>query len=162
MSQTIVDFNTKNTLNSWQIVNDDVMGGFSTSNLDYHEDKYAIFSGSVSLKNNGGFASMRKKVTGVNLYNKTNIILKVKGDGKNYQLRIKKNRFDYYSYVYSFPTSGDWELISVDLASMYPSFRGQRLNYNNFSAKQIQQISILIANDKEEEFNLIIDEIFIR
>ena len=162
MSQTIVDFNTKNTLNSWQIVNDDVMGGFSTSNLDYHEDKHAIFSGSVSLKNNGGFASIRKKVTGVNLYNKTNIILKVKGDGKNYQLRIKKNRFDYYSYVYSFPTSGDWELISVDLASMYPSFRGQRLNYNNFSAKQIQQISILIANDKEEEFNLIIDEIFIQ
>ncbi|MAR20748.1 MAG: CIA30 family protein, partial [Flavobacteriales bacterium] len=71
-------------------------------------------------------------------------------------------RFDYYSYVYSFPTSGNWESVSVDLTSMYPSFRGQRLNFSNFSAKQIQQISILIANDKEEEFNLIIDEICIQ
>ena len=45
---------------------------------------------------------------------------------------------------------------------MYPSFRGQRLNFSNFSDKQIQQISILISNDKEEEFNLIIDEICIQ
>ena len=45
---------------------------------------------------------------------------------------------------------------------MYPSFRGQRLDFSNFSAKQIQQISILIANNKEEQFNLIIDEICIQ
>lgn len=160
--QCILNFDSKQSVSKWKTINDDVMGGVSTSGIAYNNNDYAIFSGNVSLKNNGGFASIRRQLSGVNLYNKKSIVLRVKGDGKNYQLRIKKNRFDYYSYVYSFPTSGNWESVSVDLASMYPSFRGQRLNFSNFSAKQIQQISILIANDKEEEFNLIIDEICIQ
>ena len=160
--QCILNFDSKQSVSKWKTINDDVMGGVSTSEVTYNNNDYAIFSGNVSLENNGGFASIRRQLSGVNLYNKKSIVLKVKGDGKNYQLRIKKNRFDYYSYVYSFPTSGNWESVSVELASMYPSFRGQRLNFSNFSDKQIQQISILIANDKEEEFNLIIDEICIQ
>ena len=160
--QCILNFDSKQSVSKWKTINDDVMGGFSTSGLAYNNNDYAIFSGNVSLENNGGFASIRRQLSGVNLYNKKSIVLKVKGDGKNYQLRIKKNRFDYYSYVYSFPTSGNWESVSVELASMYPSFRGQRLDFSNFSAKQIQQISILIANNKEEQFNLIIDEICIQ
>ena len=160
--QCILNFDSKQSVNKWKTINDDVMGGVSTSDIKYINNDYAIFSGNISLENNGGFASIRRQLSGVNLYNKKSIVLRIKGDGKKYQLRIKKNRFDYYSYVYSFPTSGNWESVSVELASMYPSFRGQRLDFSNFSAKQIQQISILIANNKEEQFNLIIDEICIQ
>ncbi len=159
--QCILNFDSKQSVSKWKTINDDVMGGVSTSVITYNNE-YAVFSGNISLKNNGGFASIRRQLSGINLYNKKSIVLRVKGDGKNYQLRIKKNRFDYYSYVYSFPTSGTWESVSVELASMYPSFRGQRLDFSNFSAKQIQQISILIANNQEEQFNLIIDEICIQ
>jgi NADH dehydrogenase [ubiquinone] 1 alpha subcomplex assembly factor 1 len=45
---------------------------------------------------------------------------------------------------------------------MYPSFRGTRLNMENFSQKAIEQISILIGNKKNENFKLIIDSILLK
>ena len=46
-------------LKNWNIVNDDVMGGISKSYLALNDENNLIFSGNVSLKNNGGFASTR-------------------------------------------------------------------------------------------------------
>ena len=43
----------------WTIVNDGVMGGLSSSEIIETEEKTLIFSGLVSLENNGGFASVR-------------------------------------------------------------------------------------------------------
>ena len=53
--------NTSNNigLENWRIVNDDVMGGISTSELYLNDDKNLIFNGNLSLENNGGFASSR-------------------------------------------------------------------------------------------------------
>ena len=45
----------------WQIVNDSVMGGLSTSQA-YEKDNSLIFTGNVSLENNGGFASIRTTI----------------------------------------------------------------------------------------------------
>ena len=87
--QCILNFDSKQSISKWKTINDDVMGGISTSDIIYNNNDYAIFSGNVSLENNGGFASIRRQLSGVNLYNKKSIVLKVKGDGKNYQLRIK-------------------------------------------------------------------------
>ena len=46
-------------LDNWSIVNDDVMGGISTSYLSVSDEKKLIFNGNLSLENNGGFASSR-------------------------------------------------------------------------------------------------------
>jgi len=46
-------------LDNWNIVNDDVMGGISTSYLSVSDEKKLIFNGNLSLENNGGFASSR-------------------------------------------------------------------------------------------------------
>ena len=46
-------------LDNWNIVNDDVMGGISTSYLSVSDGKSLIFNGNLSLENNGGFASSR-------------------------------------------------------------------------------------------------------
>ena len=46
-------------LDNWNIVNDDVMGGISTSYLSVSDEKNLIFNGNLSLENNGGFASSR-------------------------------------------------------------------------------------------------------
>jgi monofunctional biosynthetic peptidoglycan transglycosylase len=46
-------------LENWRIVNDDVMGGISKSNLYLNSNGNLIFEGEVSLENNGGFASCR-------------------------------------------------------------------------------------------------------
>lgn len=160
-SQIIYDFNSEKQLQDWIIVNDDVMGGVSSSQLEFDDSGNILFSGKISLKNNGGFASMRCNLSTYNYSRKKVINIRLKGDGKMYQLRIKKNRFDYYSYVYSFSTSGFWEVISINLSDMYPSYRGMRINDANYRASNIQQLSILISNNVEENFSLKIDKIFL-
>ncbi|GAK94928.1 hypothetical protein JCM19298_1758 [Nonlabens ulvanivorans] len=54
----IIDFGKNGNTNDWVIVNDGVMGGLSQSTAINYED-YVLFSGTTSLKNNGGFASYR-------------------------------------------------------------------------------------------------------
>ena len=44
-------------LKGWSIVNDDVMGGVSTSYISLNEEKNLSFKGYLSLENSGGFAS---------------------------------------------------------------------------------------------------------
>jgi NADH dehydrogenase [ubiquinone] 1 alpha subcomplex assembly factor 1 len=87
------------------------------------------------------------------------IVIKLKGDGKKYELRIKDNSSNYYSYISSFTTSGDWQEIEIPLKDMYPSFRGRKLDSPNFSKNYIEDIAFLIGNKKPEKFKLLIDKI---
>ena len=41
--QTIYDFNKNETFNNWMIINDDVMGGVSNSNLSVDQNGNAVF-----------------------------------------------------------------------------------------------------------------------
>ena len=106
-----------------------------------------------------GFCSLRYSFNRKYISDKTNFKLKIKGDGKEYQLRIKANRDDYFSYILKFETSGEWEVISMPIKDMYASFRGRKLNIQNFSNNYFEQITILVGNKRNEEFNLLIDEI---
>lgn len=159
---TIIDFNKNSTLNQWYILNDTVMGGKSNSSFNLNDEGHAVFSGYVTTENNGGFASVRYDgvIQEVNKY--THVLLKVRGDRSNYQLRFKKNRNDYYSYIITFETSGNWETIAIPMSEMYTSYRGRRLDLPNFSANEIQEMSILIGNKKKQDFQLEIDEIKMR
>ena len=47
----ILDTNRDN----WLVVNDNVMGGISESNIRFSENNTLVFQGRVSLENNGGF-----------------------------------------------------------------------------------------------------------
>ena len=91
-SQIIYDFNSEKQLQDWTIVNDDVMGGVSSSQLEFDDSGNILFSGKISLKNNGGFASMRCNLSTFNYSSKKAINIRLKGDGKMYQLRIKKKQ----------------------------------------------------------------------
>ena len=79
----------KLTKNSWYVLNDDVMGGVSKSNVVI-EDNHIIFSGKLSSKYNGGFASIRIREN-FNVHERDKIVIKVLGDENTYQLRIKDN-----------------------------------------------------------------------
>ena len=161
-AQNIFDFGSDVNLKNWYIVNDDVMGGVSSSTLTINNSGHGLFSGKISLDNNGGFASARHNLKNINVSKNNTINIILKGDKKIYQLRIKENNYDYHSYVYNFMTSGKWEVISINLKDMYPSYRGRKLNDQNFNGKQINQLSILISNKLEESFSLLIDKLYIK
>ena len=84
----IFDFDTKNS-GRWQIINDGVMGGLSQSRFKLDGNGYAIFSGNVSLENNGGFASVRTQIENMDLSDYDGALIRVKGDGKKYNLRFR-------------------------------------------------------------------------
>ena len=158
-SHIIFDFNQKAIIKDWVIVDDGVMGGKSAGSFSLNEQGHGVFEGSVSLENNGGFSSLRYSYERILVQDFTTIALKIKGDGKNYQFRIKSNTGDYYSYITTFSTSGEWQEIQIDLKDMYPSFRGRKLDQANFEKEYIEQVAFLIGNKKEEKFKLLIDKI---
>ena len=159
ISGQIIDIKNVNN-NKWYIVNDDVMGGVSKGNISYINNTLT-FKGEISLDNNGGFSSIRKYPKNI-LVNKNNkIVLTVKGDGKTYYLRVKSNINDYYSYTIPFKTTNNWQIITLQLADFYPTFRGRKLNMDNFNKTTIQEIGFLIGNKKNEEFKIEIREILI-
>ena len=64
--KTLFDFQNATNAAAWQVVNDDVMGGESTSRFSV-TNGLASFQGKVSLENNGGFASVRSAPASHNL-----------------------------------------------------------------------------------------------
>lgn len=154
---SIYSFSSQTTVSDWRIVNDGVMGGISKSSLLIIKSGHGKFAGHVSLANNGGFASVQlNKKIGLTAENKF-ILLRVKGDGKRYEFRIKAKTSQNASYVHPFSTTGEWQLIKLPLAEFYPQFFGRILNSPNFNFQTIEQLSFLISNKKEEDFELLID-----
>lgn len=158
-SFVIYNFTVDDELKNWYVVNDGVMGGLSKGNLTITEEGHALFSGTVSLENNGGFSSLRHDFKSINSEKYTRLKLRVKGDGKRYQIRIRDDRSQYYSYITYISTTTEWETITINLNTLFPYFRGTKLNKPNFDGKQISQFGILIGNKKSEQFNLLIDSI---
>ncbi len=154
---TLFDFNAHSK--PWTIVNDVVMGGRSQAQYFINEAGHALFKGRVSLENNGGFASIRYRFLRQDIRKYNQIIIRLKGDGKRYQFRVKADQYHRFSYVHNFKTSGEWEQITIDLDAMVPKFRGNTLNMPNFPGLFIEETAFLIGNKRAESFQLVIDRI---
>jgi len=158
-SYIVFDFNKNSDIQGWKIVDDIVMGGKSLGSFKLSPDGFGVFEGHISLENNGGFSSVRYQFKKLKVKEGSKIIVTLKGDGKKYQLRIKDNSENSYSYINSFSTSGEWQEIEISLKDMFPSFRGRKLNQPNFSNDYIEEIVFLFGNKKTEKFKLLIDKI---
>ena len=158
----IFNFDKNSDISSWRTVDDNVMGGKSTGNFKLNEEGYGEFYGEVSLENNGGFSSLRHQFNTANVKGCTEVVIHLKGDGKNYQFRLKDDLDKRHSYIHQFKTSGAWQTIVIQLSEMYPAFRGNKLSIVNFSAKQVEEVAFLIGNKKEEQFKLEIDKIYLQ
>jgi len=153
------DFSEQQDWSQWKIQNDTVMGGRSASQLVRNDAGNGVFKGAVSLENNGGFAMVEYYFDEWNVTDFSKVLLRLKGDGKRYQFRIKNKRSDSHSYIHYFETSGEWEIIAIPLEDMFPQFRGRKLDRANFNADQIEGIAFFIGNKKAQDFALEIDKI---
>jgi hypothetical protein len=158
-TDVVFDFYEDVSLRNWRIVDDVVMGGRSNGTFELTSEGHGIFSGDISLENNGGFSSVRYQFRGARVNESTRVQIRLKGDGKRYQFRVKHTLRAYYSYEKYFTTSGDWQVIEIPVKEMYPAFRGNRLNIPNFNHDTIQEVTFLFGNKKPEPFQLLIDEI---
>jgi NADH dehydrogenase [ubiquinone] 1 alpha subcomplex assembly factor 1 len=158
-SHLIFDFNKTSDIKNWTTVDDVVMGGKSSSTFKLSPEGLGLFEGEVSLENNGGFSSVHYKFKKQLIKQYSSVFIKLKGDGKKYQFRIKANSGEYYSYISTFNTTSNWQELEIPLKEMYPSFRGKKLDKPNFDSEYIEEITFLIGNKKNEKFKLLIDKI---
>lgn len=159
ITTTLFDFKSDSDLSNWYIVDDVVMGGRSDGRIEISPEGYGLYTGKISLENNGGFSSLRYRTEPVSVSEGDRIRIRIKGDGKKYQLRVKQDRRNEYSYVHEFESTGDWQVIEVPLSDMYPVYRGRDMNYPNFDHDRIEEVIFLIGNKRPEEFRLLIDHI---
>ena len=150
------DFSPQSS-NQWRVVDDVVMGGRSSGNFKVNSEGNGVFYGEVSTENNGGFSSVRHEVKTINTEKFSEVVMKLKGDGKAYQFRLKPSIANYFSYIQTFDTNGEWQEIRIPFKDFYPSFRGRKLDQPNFDGSQIEEMTFLIANKKNENFKLEID-----
>lgn len=155
----IFDFDKESNISNWLILDDVVMGGKSYGNFYVNKNGHGEFYGDVSLENNGGFSSVRYRFNKEKIKAFSKFVIRVKGDGKAYQFRVKSSNNDYHSYVYSFKTTTKWETITIPFVEMYPVFRGRKLNLQNYKGEKMQEIAFLIGNKKNESYKLEIDKI---
>lgn len=123
-NKTLFDFATTTNASDWQVVNDDVMGGVSTSQFELTSG-IAVFRGEVSLENNGGCASVRSAPVRENLTGLTAFVLRVRGDGRRYKFSVRAGAgFDSPLYHCSFTTKpGEWEEHRLAFKDFVPTFR---------------------------------------
>jgi len=160
MNATIIyDFDKNAAAKDWRIIDDVVMGGQSNGKFLIDAEGYGVFQGTVSLENNGGFSSVRYQFDKLATTKDSKVLLRLKGDGKEYQFRIKDKYNNYFSYITTFKTSGEWQTIEIKLADLYPSFRGRKLNLPNYEAASFEEIVFLIGNKINESFKLMLDKI---
>jgi monofunctional biosynthetic peptidoglycan transglycosylase len=159
VSEKLIDFQNDDDL-EWRVVNDGVMGGVSRSSLQRSDHGTGLFTGDLSLENNGGFASVRAQLGRCDLSGYEGLELRVRGDGRTYQLRLRTDdRLDGIAYRASFESSAnEWITIQVLFADFQPTFRGRvPLDAPPLETGSISQIGFLLADSRPGAFSLEID-----
>jgi len=145
----------------WQVVNDGVMGGLSKGKVEFTDDRTMKFSGNLSLKNNGGFSTVRSGDVKLDLSNDLGLLLRVKGDGRTYEARLASDaryRGMEVSFSGEFETKeGEWQEVKVPFASFKGSFRGIDLNEQTLNPAKIQRVGVLLGDKREGPFDLEVD-----
>jgi len=156
-SSPITDFDEESE--PWRTINDGVMGGLSSSSFAV-EEGVARFEGTVSLENNGGFASVRSRPQDHDLSPFRGILLRVRGDGKRYAFRLRtSSAFDGVSYQVFFKTVPDqWITVLIPFEAFQPVFRGRLVRgAEPLDLKSVKTFGFLISDKQAGPFRLEVD-----
>ena len=120
-------FASPDTASAWQAVNDGVMGGVSDGRFRITERQTMEFYGTLSLENNGGFASVRSRPRALGLQTGDTIVARVRGDGREYQLNLyTPERMRALSYRAPVQTrAGEWIEVRIPLDRFEATSFGQ-------------------------------------
>ncbi|MCK6410167.1 MAG: CIA30 family protein [Thauera sp.] len=162
MHQTLFVFDQPESIASWSAIDDRVMGGMSRSVLRFDPAGHAVFAGVVSADNNGGFASMRSRVSQPPVGELDALELDVRGDGRRYKLNLRTDHgFDGINYQAAFETgAGTWTRAHLPLAAFRPTHRGRPVaGAPSLHGTRIEQLGLMIADRQFGPFALAIRSI---
>jgi NADH dehydrogenase [ubiquinone] 1 alpha subcomplex assembly factor 1 len=158
----LFDFTEADAAKQWQAVNDGVMGGVSEGKFKVTEAKTMEFFGTLSLANNGGFASVRSKAKKLDLEKGDTLVAKVKGDGREYTLNLYPNRSrTAFSYRATMQTTKDeWIEVKVRLDEFEATSFGRVVREAGaVKPEEISSVGFLLGDKKAGPFKLEIESI---
>jgi uncharacterized surface protein with fasciclin (FAS1) repeats len=155
-TKVIASFEKHGSEQNWVSVNDDVMGGVSRGGFKRTGDKTLLFSGKLSLENNGGFASIRTKPAALGLEGATALIIKVRGDGRTYWAEARTGRqFGASSYRANLETKkGKLTETRIPLADFKLQAFGRRIPGGQIDPAAINSVGFTLADKKAGRFEL--------
>ncbi|MEL6132007.1 MAG: CIA30 family protein [Bacteroidota bacterium] len=157
-SEHYIDFDQEAADTQWFIVNDGVMGGLSQGNFTLEED-HGVFSGDLSLENNGGFSWAKSNQPLEGLSDKTKMKIRVKGDGRKYAFTVETRtaqRVAYFGAPFTAP-EGEWKEIELDAASFRLNYFGRDMGETLETFDPAIRIGIILADKKQGAFKMEID-----
>jgi len=135
-------------------LNDDVMGGVSRSELRATTSGTAIFGGTVSFENNGGFATVQTNFRQpLNLSAYRGLVLRIKGDTKRYGVYLRTNSRSLV-YQATYVTTGEWQTIQIPFDEFKPTYFGRTVPGDPIDTSIIRSMSMLIEYKQEGKFAL--------
>jgi monofunctional biosynthetic peptidoglycan transglycosylase len=140
----------------WRSIDDAVMGGVSRSRFTV-EDGKGVFTGEVSLENNGGFASVRTDPRDLDLSVYAGIALRVRTDGKRYAFRLRMSEaFDGISYEAVIPPGADdWREVRLPFTAFQPVFRGRSVpDAPKLDPAKLKTLGFMIADEQAGAYRL--------
>ncbi|MEM9263580.1 MAG: CIA30 family protein [Pseudomonadota bacterium] len=160
----LFDFAGPNAASEWQIVNDGVMGGRSTSQASIVNGGDLRFTGNLSLANNGGFASVRSRPKTLGLQRGQTLVLRALGDGRRYTFNLyTPNRRTAYSYQMKFETvPGQWAEVRLPLSQFVAHSFGRPLPQDRLEPTRVQSVGVLLGDKRAGPFEILIDFIGIQ
>lgn len=129
-SKKAIDFGTKGNSSDWYVLNDAVMGGLSEGNLTKKANSI-IFEGSVSLENNGGFASIRSAYDRYKMASFNQIEIRYRSNAYDFAMTLELFQQFYRPYFkYNLPdTKNEWVIRTIDLKDFKAYSLGKYLGY---------------------------------
>jgi NADH dehydrogenase [ubiquinone] 1 alpha subcomplex assembly factor 1 len=152
----VVDFSSEREVTSWQVINDSVMGGRSTSMIWSTGDGTGLFVGNMSLENNGGFASVRSGSIQGRLEGAKQVTLRLRGDGQSYKFRMYTDAAPRVAYQAPFETTaGEWSEHNFMAADFTPAWRGRALSeMPALDFDRVFNLGLIISDGQEGPFRL--------
>jgi len=154
-----IEFNFGKNKNGvdWVVVNDGVMGGLSTGQLQFTK-KSLIFKGAISLKNNGGFASFRNQYGSYNLQQISTVEIKYRSIGQAMALSLEPNDL-FYKPTYRVllnDTNFNWETKKISINDFFECILGEPTGDSITSdiLGKIKRIGFITAEKKEVNFKI--------
>ena len=156
-NRLVLDFTADSQDIEWEATDDRIMGGCSQSHPEYLPGIGLRFSGTVSLDNNGGFASIRSSQGGFDLSGCSGLKLRLRGDGKSYKLSLRTDLYyDGISYQASFATeAGKFQEITLPFDQFTPTHHGITLTtVPAMVPANVKSFGIFIADRQAGPFKL--------
>ena len=156
-STALFDFIGTDSAKEWQTVNDGVMGGVSDGQFKITNKNTMEFFGTLSLANNGGFASVRTKGKKLGLEKGDTLVAKVKGDGREYQMNLSVPTIQIaYHYRAMFQTKKDeWIEVKIPLDKFEATSFGRLVkNAGPVNPTSVNGLGFMLSDKKAGPFKM--------